>query len=763
MLKQIGPVSWPRRQQNERKPGFFWQGLLILLPVVVLCVAGLASLRQDRRLVDAQARQRAQEIAEELADQIDAELASTNESARGSSPQPLSFLMDRGGRLLSPPPVSGLPTPDLLDPAELTAEQARLWLTARRAGADPAARAAALTAWQQFIASQPPDRFGAVAAYSRAVSLAEQGPAGDALEALQQFGAHWPEATGETGLPLAPLATLKRLEIAFALTNRTAASAGARDAAVWLASNALARPTLLSPVLLERLSGLEERLGAAGTTAAWGEEWQRAEKARDLYAASQAYWRTNLSVNAPMLGRSAADPHLLSLPSSLPTARVSLPRVFWTQGWLAVRHEKEEGSLRVVCWPVFEAGSNRVSSGPSPPLPVRATVERVAKRLPEYFGFSLDLAGRPVYPSNAVETVEWTVGGKGGGQYWKKIRPEKPPPILATATRSEGGSEYLRVAIHLVSPDMLYQVQRARQGLFGLLILASAGAVLVGFVAAWRAFARQQRLSEMKSNFVSSVSHELRAPIASVRLLTESLERGKVPEPARQREYFGFILQECRRLSALIENVLDFSRIEQGRKEYEFEPTDVAALVEATVKLMEPNASEKQVALAFTNDAPADGRDLHPLLDARALQQALVNLIDNAIKHSPAGERVSVQLAVPKEGEAEPSAPDSTNQGAPDHSLSSVFRISVSDHGPGIPPEDHARIFERFYRRGSELRRETQGVGIGLSIVKHVVEAHGGRVTVQSEVGKGSRFVIELPVSQNENRPRMTKHPWNAC
>ena len=101
----------------------------------------------------------------------------------------------------------------------------------------------------------------------------------------------------------------------------------------------------------------------------------------------------------------------------------------------------------------------------------------------------------------------------------------------------------------------------------------------------------------MKSNFVSSVSHELRAPLASVRLMAENLDRGKIADEAKQREYFRFIVQECRRLGALVENVLDFARIEQGRKEYDFEPTDIGALVAQTVKLMGPAAAEKQVTL----------------------------------------------------------------------------------------------------------------------------------------------------------------------
>ncbi|HWQ91552.1 MAG TPA: HAMP domain-containing sensor histidine kinase, partial [Clostridia bacterium] len=299
-------------------------------------------------------------------------------------------------------------------------------------------------------------------------------------------------------------------------------------------------------------------------------------------------------------------------------------------------------------------------------------------------------------------------------------------PATGAAFRAAPEGPEMRMFVLLTDSSRLLAGQQQRQFLLGGFIAAALLVAGIGLLGARRAFLKQERLNELKDNFVSSVSHELRAPIASVRLMAESLEKRKISDPGKQSDYYRLMSQECRRLSSLIANVLDFSRIEQGRKEYQFEPTDLEAMVRDTINLMRPYAEERQVGLevVWKRDPrqPAEA-----LVDGKAIQQALINLVDNAIKHAPSKTVVTIGLELV----AEPRA---------------SALLWVADKGPGIALGEHQKIFERFYRLGSELRRETQGVGIGLSLVKHIVEAHAGRVSVESEPGQGSRFTLHLPL-----------------
>jgi signal transduction histidine kinase len=507
-------------------------------------------------------------------------------------------------------------------------------------------------------------------------------------------------------------------------------------------SNIVYHPTLLTPFLLGQLPAV--RTNQLDTVQKWQRVWAEHERARAVFAAASDHFRANASFLPVGTNRieSAPSPAVFwfTVPRLLRVLTAEAERgpvMNIDENWIATRADEGTNGARFICHPEFDWGLR---------------IKRDTEHIPAYFGVGVDVAGKRIAagaPSLAYWHSEYVSGGKGGGQFWgKKYSDGISTNYLASAARLANGVEQLKVNVYLTSPDELFTSQQSRARWFGLLVAASTLAALIGLFAASRAFHRQLRLAEMKSNFVSSVSHELRAPIASVRLMAESLERGKVHEPQKQGEYFRFIVQECRRLSSLIENVLDFSRIEQGRKQYEFEPTDLLALTRETVKLMEPYAEEKGVRLELETSPAAPERSqagtIEIEVDGRAIQQALVNLIDNAIKHSPKGQTVRIGLSG---AECQVSGEESLAAGnlIPDTSHLALIELYVEDRGAGIPPEEHEKIFERFYRLGSELRRETQGVGIGLSIVKHIVEAHGGRVTVRSNAGEGSRFTIELP------------------
>jgi signal transduction histidine kinase len=264
--------------------------------------------------------------------------------------------------------------------------------------------------------------------------------------------------------------------------------------------------------------------------------------------------------------------------------------------------------------------------------------------------------------------------------------------------------------------------QWARAGFLFNVTLAGflALTLLGGIVWALRSADRAVKLSTMKSDFVSNVSHELRTPVASIRVFGEFLRLGRATTPEKVREYGEYIEAESRRLSRLVENILDFSRIESGRKEYRFVEADVREVVEDAVHTFDVRLASEGTRIAFTAPEAALPK-VHA--DPDALGQALHNLLDNAVKYSGTTKRIAV--AIRPEGKE--------------------LAIAVSDNGVGIAPDEQRRIFERFHRVGTGLVHDVKGSGLGLSIVHHIVAAHGGRVTVESEPGGGSTFTIRLP------------------
>jgi signal transduction histidine kinase len=734
---------------SNRQPSFFWQGALIVLPVIVLAAVGMLSLRQDKILARHEAAERAQTIADDVAAK-----AWTLLTNAGSGEGACVFAVDAAAQLAFPPPYPTLPIPRSFDMAKLSTDQAELWTGGRQAEMSENGRSSAINAYRKFLDLKPPAEFRATARFALAVLLVREKQLEAAANILQALLQEDPDAVGESGLPLEPMAELKFLELADRVPGKMQQLVSVET----ICSNSVCRPTAVSPVLLRSVAERSSTSAAREIVRTWRARWDSEELSRTLFQSAREHTAPSNRQGGPEVGMGilTQEEHMFwfTSPAAWKRTLTNSP-TRQTPAGPDVSTVNIEGSDWLGIQ-TGQAGSNRWFSclGESDVGFRLSKAVDAEKNLPEYFAVGLEVAGRKLTWSVPDLRLWHDVnyfGRRGGGEK-KELLNQRATTVLASASPFGTSSAQLKVNVYLTSEAALFKRQYARTFWFGSLVAAAALAALGGFLAAYRAFHRQLTLSEMKSNFVSSVSHELRAPIASVRLMAESLERGKVVESPRQQEYFRFIVQECRRLSALIENVLDFARIEQGRKEYELEPTDIVALLTQAVKLMEPYSSERHVLLALSlNDWECSIDKPQLLLDSKAIQQALINLIYNAIKHSPKGGTVKVGLTLENArcGEKTSSSPplslvESANSGSAD---SRHVQLWVEDHGSGIPPEEHEKIFERFYRRGSELRRETSGVGIGLSIVKHIVEAHGGRVLVRSEVGQGTRFTIRLPMT----------------
>ena len=227
-------------------------------------------------------------------------------------------------------------------------------------------------------------------------------------------------------------------------------------------------------------------------------------------------------------------------------------------------------------------------------------------------------------------------------------------------------------------------------------------------------------LNRLKTEFISTVSHELRTPMSSIQGLAEILQAGKIVDREQRERYLSLMVGESARLARFLHNILDFGRIERDAATYHFEPADLGAVVREAVDVFRPAAESQGFELAvFCPDHPVERR-----VDADAVKQALINLVDNAIKYSEGGGKIEIRLIEGEETE-----------------------ILVRDHGIGIAPADLDRIFEKFFRADNASRLKPQGAGLGLKITRHIMEAHGGKILVESVPAQGSTFRLVFPKS----------------
>lgn len=302
-----------------------------------------------------------------------------------------------------------------------------------------------------------------------------------------------------------------------------------------------------------------------------------------------------------------------------------------------------------------------------------------------------------------------------------------------------------RLNVMLLSAEELAEAVARRRLLEMMLVALSSLVVIAGItvvmVAAWR----ERKLSNLKSDFVANVSHELKTPLSLVKMFGELLHSGRALSDDKRQQYTQIIVTESERLGALIENVLDFARAERGKSAYEFQRVCFRDVVTRAVELCKVRAARDgvELVLELDDDLP------DALADERAIELAIINLVDNALKYAPDGKQITVSAH---------RLPPAPALGA----SSERIEVRVTDRGPGIAPEDRKRIFERFVRGKNATETRVRGSGIGLALVKHIAEAHAGRAWVEGAPGGGSSFVFTLRAATAVVRARAVPEPAPA-
>jgi len=384
-----------------------------------------------------------------------------------------------------------------------------------------------------------------------------------------------------------------------------------------------------------------------------------------------------------------------------------------------------QDKLHVMFW-------HRASDDPLILFGAQVSIPRLAEELRDYVSVAEDLnrevclalldhTGKPVALSHSGfnpsrQRLDARVSANGRTD-WKH-------PFVAAEIGE--ALPHWEVAVYLLDPTQVVRSASAFKITLGLLIALLLLAIAVGSWLLVADLNRQLRLARQKTDFVSNVSHELKTPLTSIRMFTEMLAEERVNDPAKRRQFLGIITAETARLTRLINNVLDFARIERGEKNYQFAAFDVAALVSETVESYRPHLE----ALGFTLRTEIPPEPLTCQGDRDAIAQVLVNLLSNAEKYSGDGKEVVVVL-------------DASSGG---------FEIRVLDRGLGVLSGCEEKIFDQFYRAHDSLSCGIQGSGLGLTLARQIARAHGGEVAYQAREGGGSCFILKLPHRSQRNR-----------
>jgi len=385
--------------------------------------------------------------------------------------------------------------------------------------------------------------------------------------------------------------------------------------------------------------------------------------------------------------------------------------------------------------------------GPNPARMFLYTLDRQEDNIRAAYGFEVDLvAARELFTSSAGRTpllppsllrgmasdsiIAVRLEGPGGATLHRMgpVGYEESPFAAEVPGGPPLGNAVVRVSL---APDMARQlivgrVPRTRTPLVIGLLLVTAFLI----VGALLQLHREHQFQRQRSEFVANVSHELRTPLAQIRMFAETLKLGRIRSEADRQRSLDIIDQEARRLTHLVENVLQFSKSEQNIQRLSLEDTELSVLIDEVCEIDEvcdlvgPLATAKGVTLRRALTKP-----VHARVDRPAIRQVVLNLLDNAVKYGPEGQTISVRLC--RDG--------------------TVARVEIEDEGPGIPKGERHKVWGRFERLDQGRGAAVTGTGIGLSVVRQLVELHGGTSTVEGAAGGGSKFLIELPLNETHH------------